>query len=95
LAPSTTPRLLVVTDPAQGTLATRTDGSMVLLVAAEGIPRSRLHTLAGQFLDDGNQAVVLVRQGRALRRPDAPMTSADAIGATHPAAMRPLGDTRD
>jgi hypothetical protein len=66
--PSKTTRLLVVTDPAPTTLATRTAGSMVLLVAAEGIRRSRLRTLAGRFLDDGDQAVVLVRRRRALPR---------------------------
>jgi hypothetical protein len=66
---SKTTRLLVVTDPAPTTLATRTAGSIVLLVAAEGIPRSRLRTLAGRFLDDGDRAVVLVRrQRRALPR---------------------------
>jgi len=99
-APSTTPRLLVVTDPALPTLATRTAGSMVLLVAAAGIPRSRFQTLAGQFLDDGHQAVVLVRQRRALfpprgRRSDAAMTPVDAFGAIQPATVHPGGDTRD
>lgn len=86
--PSKTSRLLVVTDPAPTTLATRTAGSMVLLVAAEGIPRSRLRTLAGRFLDDGHQAVVLVRQRRALPRARGLVTAMRAVAGKTSVASR-------
>jgi hypothetical protein len=93
--PSKTPRLLVVTDPAPTTLATRAAGSMVLLVAKEGIPRSRLRTLAGRFLDGGHQAVVLVRQRRAQPSVRGLVTTIRAaIGkapaASHPAVADPM-----
>jgi hypothetical protein len=84
--PSKTPRLLVVTDPAPTTLATRAAGSMVLLVAAEGIPRSRLRTLAGRFLDGGHQAVVLVRQRRARPSARGLVTAIRAVLGKAPAA---------
>lgn len=91
--PSKSPRLLVVTDPAPTTLATRADGSMVLLVAAEGIPRSRLRTLAGRFLDGGHQAVVLVRQPRARPSARGPVTAIRAaLGKTPPASHAAVAD---
>lgn len=92
--PSQTPMLVVVTDPAPTTLATRTSGSMLLLVAAEGIPRSRLRTLAERFLDGGHQAVVLVRQHhRALPRSRGLVTAVRAgVGKTRGGSRAAVAD---
>ena len=64
----------------------RRAGSVVLLVAAEGIRRSRLRTLAGRFLDGGHQAVVLVRQPRARPSARGLVTAIRAVLGKAPAA---------
>jgi len=72
-------QLVIVNDASPVDVATRPDRTLTLLVVREGIARSSLREQAGQYVDGGSVAMVLVRRGtwwehlrnrgRAGRRP--------------------------
>ena len=59
-------QIVIVNDASPVDVATRPDRSLTLLVVREGIARSALREQAGQFVDGGSVAMVLVRRGTWL-----------------------------
>jgi hypothetical protein len=65
-APTGTPgdkhRLVIINEPSQSEIASRSESSLTLLVVQEGISRSALRQQAEQHLDGGVEGIVLVRR---------------------------------
>lgn len=59
-------QIVIVNDASPVDVATRPDRTLTLLVVREGIARSALREQAGQYVDGGSVAMVLVRRGTWL-----------------------------